>query len=45
VTCESTAEPIKMGYLFDFRMPEGSPPEQHDPDGVTSHLVDRFGQD
>jgi hypothetical protein len=27
---ESTAEPIKLGYLFDFRLPEGFPPERRD---------------
>ncbi len=27
VAYESTAEPIKLGYLFDFRLPEGYPPE------------------
>jgi len=27
---ESSAEPIKLGYLMDFRMPEGTAPEQHD---------------
>ena len=25
---ESSAEPIKLGYLFDFRLPEGFPPER-----------------
>jgi len=27
---ESSAHSIKLGYLFDFRMPEGTPPEKHD---------------
>jgi branched-chain amino acid transport system substrate-binding protein len=27
---ESTAEPIKIGYLFDFRLPEGYPQEMRD---------------
>jgi branched-chain amino acid transport system substrate-binding protein len=27
---ESSAEPIKLGYLFDFRLPEGFPKEQRD---------------
>jgi branched-chain amino acid transport system substrate-binding protein len=27
---ESSAEPIKLGYLLDFKMPEGSRPEQRD---------------
>ena len=30
---ESTAEPIKVGYLMDFLLPEGA----------NSDLVDRFG--
>jgi branched-chain amino acid transport system substrate-binding protein len=27
---ESTAEPIKIGYLFDFRLPDGYPQEMRD---------------
>ena len=27
---ESSAEPIKLGYLFDFRLPDGYPKEQRD---------------
>ena len=27
---ESTAEPIKLGYLFDFKLPEGYPQEGRD---------------
>jgi len=27
---ESTAEPIKVGYLFDFRLPDGFPPAMRD---------------
>ena len=27
VSYESTAEPIKLGYLFDFKLPEGYPEE------------------
>ncbi len=27
---ESQAEPIKLGYLFDFKLPEGFPQEQRD---------------
>ena len=27
---ESSAEPIKLGYLFDFRLPEGFPQERRD---------------
>jgi ABC-type branched-subunit amino acid transport system substrate-binding protein len=51
VTYESSAEPIKMGYLFDFRMPPGSAPEQHDDlvqsfelvfaDGLRRGMIDR----
>ena len=51
MTYESSAEPIKMGYLFDFRMPAGSPPEKHDDlvqsfelvfaDGLQRGMIDR----
>jgi branched-chain amino acid transport system substrate-binding protein len=27
---ESSAEPIRLGYLFDFRLPDGFPQEQRD---------------
>ena len=27
---ESQVEPIKLGYLFDFKLPEGFPQEQRD---------------
>ena len=27
---ESTAEPIKVGYLFDFRLPDSFPPAMRD---------------
>ena len=30
MTYESSAEPIKLGYLFDFRLPEGFPQERRD---------------
>jgi ABC-type branched-subunit amino acid transport system substrate-binding protein len=30
VSYESSAEPIKLGYLCDFRLPEGFPQEQRD---------------
>src|SRR5579859_3269747 len=30
VAYESTAEPIRLGYLFDFRLPDGYPPEMRD---------------
>src|ERR1700751_6098623 len=48
---ESTAEPIKLGYLFDFRLPEGFPPERRDDlvqpfqlvfdEGVRQGMLDR----
>jgi ABC-type branched-subunit amino acid transport system substrate-binding protein len=51
VTYESSAEPIKLGYLLDFRMPEGAAPEQRDDltqpfelvfqDGLERRLIDR----
>jgi ABC-type branched-subunit amino acid transport system substrate-binding protein len=30
VSYESTAEPIKLGYLFDFKLPDGHPQEMRD---------------
>ena len=30
VSYESSAEPIRLGYLFDFRLPDGFPQEQRD---------------
>jgi len=30
VSYESSVEPIKLGYLFDFRLPEGYPQERRD---------------
>jgi ABC-type branched-subunit amino acid transport system substrate-binding protein len=30
VAYESTAEPIKLGYLFDFKLPDGYPQEKRD---------------
>jgi ABC-type branched-subunit amino acid transport system substrate-binding protein len=48
---ESSAEPIRLGYLFDFRLPDGFPQEQRDDlrlpfelvfaDGLEQGLVDR----
>lgn len=48
---ESTAEPIKLGYLFDFRLPEGYPQAQKDDlvrpfelvfrEGLKRGLIDR----
>ena len=36
---ESTAEPIKLGYLFDFRLPEYFPKEMRDDLTQTFELV------
>jgi ABC-type branched-subunit amino acid transport system substrate-binding protein len=36
---ESTAEPIKLGYLFDFRLPDGYPQEKRDDLKQTFELV------
>ncbi len=48
---ESTAEPIRIGYLFDFRLPDGYPQEMRDDltrpfdlvfaDGVAQGIIDR----
>jgi branched-chain amino acid transport system substrate-binding protein len=48
---ESTAEPIKVGYLMDFRLPEGYPQEMRDDlsrpfdlvfgEGVKQGIIDR----
>lgn len=48
---ESTAEPIKLGYLFDFRLPESYPTEKRDDltrpfemvfaDGLKRGIIDR----
>ena len=48
---ESDVEPIKLGYLFDFKLPDGFPQEQRDDlmlpfrmvfaDGLAQGLVDR----
>ena len=48
---ESSAEPIKLGYLFDFRLPEGFPQERRDDlvqpfelvfdEGVQRGMIDR----
>ncbi|MGH3634679.1 MAG: ABC transporter substrate-binding protein, partial [Mycobacterium sp.] len=48
---ESTAEPIKIGYLMDFRLPEGYPQEMRDDlarpfdlvfaDGLAQGIIDR----
>jgi branched-chain amino acid transport system substrate-binding protein len=51
VAYESTAEPIKLGYLFDFLLPEGFPPDMRDDltrpfelvfaEGLEQGLIDR----
>ena len=51
VSYESSAEPIKLGYLFDFRLPDGYPKEQRDDltdpfalvfeEGLATGLIDR----
>lgn len=48
---ESSAEPIKLGYLFDFRLPDGYPKEQRDDltqpfelvfaEGLKTGMIDR----
>ena len=48
---ESSAEPIRLGYLFDFRLPEGYPQERRDDltqpfelvfnEGLNQGLIDR----
>ena len=48
---ESAGEPIRLGYLFDFKLPEGFPQEQRDDllvpfrlvfaDGLAAGLLDR----
>ena len=48
---ESTAEPIRIGYLFDFLLPEGYPQEMRDDltrpfelvfnDGLHQRVIDR----
>jgi branched-chain amino acid transport system substrate-binding protein len=51
VSYESSVEPIKLGYLFDFKLPDGFPQEQRDDlllpfqlvfaDGLEQGLLDR----
>jgi hypothetical protein len=51
VSYESTAEPIKLGYLFDFKLPDGYPQEMRDDlvrpfelvfaDGLAHGVIDR----
>lgn len=40
---ESTAEPIKLGYLFDFKLPEGFPKESREDLVLPFELVFRQG--
>ncbi len=48
---ESSAEPIKLGYLCDFPLPEGYPEHRRlvartlNPDGDSSSFVRRFDFD
>src|SRR4029453_10748957 len=39
VSYASSAEPIKLGYLFDFRLPDGYPQEKRDDLKQTFELV------
>jgi branched-chain amino acid transport system substrate-binding protein len=51
VAYESSAEPIKLGYLFDFKLPDGYPQEMRDDltrsfelvfeDGLEQGIIDR----
>ena len=41
---ESTADPIRLGYLFDFRLPESFPPDMRDDLTRPFHLVFAEGQ-
>jgi ABC-type branched-subunit amino acid transport system substrate-binding protein len=43
VSYESTAEPIKLGYLFDFKLPEGFPKEAREDLVLPFELVFRQG--
>ena len=55
VAYESEAEPIKLGYLFGFRLPPGYPQEMREDltrpfevvfrQGLEQVLIDRFGQE
>ncbi len=42
---ESHAEPIKLGYLFDFKLPDGFPQEQRDDLMLPFELVFAEGSD
>src|SRR5262245_16376147 len=39
VSYESNAQPIKLGYLFDFKLPQGYPKEMRDDLTQTFELV------
>jgi branched-chain amino acid transport system substrate-binding protein len=43
VAYESSAEPIKLGYLFDFRLPESYPQEMRDDLTRSFELVFEYG--
>ena len=45
VAYESTAEPIKLGYLFDFKLPDGFPEEAREDLTLPFELVFRQGLD
>jgi branched-chain amino acid transport system substrate-binding protein len=45
VSYESSAEPIKLGYLFDFKLPDGYPQEGRDDLVLPFELVFRQGLD
>lgn len=45
MTYESHAEPIKLGYLFDFKLPPGFPAEQREDLTGTFELVFRQGHE
>ncbi|MEZ5141026.1 MAG: hypothetical protein R2726_00680 [Acidimicrobiales bacterium] len=40
---ESSAEPIKLGYLFDFVLPEGFPKEMRDATTLPFEIVFEMG--
>ena len=42
---ESSAEPVKLGYLFDFKLPPGYPPEMRDDLTRPFELVFREGRE
>ena len=42
---ESSAQPIELGYLFDFKLPDGFPQEQRDDLMLPFELVFADGLD